>query len=56
MCGLESFKVVFYESFESEGAQFKTSGRSKTVEGHNVGWAPEGKKGEGTVWRVYSGF
>ena len=56
MCGLESFKVVFYESFESEGAQFKTSGRSKTVEGHNVGWASEGKKGEGTVLRIYSGF
>lgn len=56
MCSLESFIVVFYESFEDEGPQFKTSGRSKSVEGHNVGWAPEGKKGEETVLRVYGGF
>jgi len=54
MCGLEPIKVVFYESFEDEGHQFKTSCDSKTVEGHNVGGGPENKKDEGTVSRTYS--
>jgi hypothetical protein len=56
MCGLEPLKVVFDEGFEDEGPQFKTSGASETVEGHNSGWASENKKGEGTVLRMYSGF